>query len=491
MTNNRRFGLSLTALALIASALIAGSRASAGDTKTRLSVADVPLTPLDPLIDPKSLRFTPDAKHIAYVAKHGSSQVAIVDGRTEKEYAIVALPLVFSPDGARHAYKATRGDAWTYVVDGKEQAWNPGVMATECDFSADGKHFSYVALKTDGERLEGGMSPTVIVTDGAEGEPYFSIEAESLEYGPTDSVPTFVASRGNPPKEKPFAVVSGKAGRPYDEVGPVVFSANGKAWGHFAADAASSVVVVNGTPGRRYAGVASPTFSADGKRWAHRAQKGDKWLVVVNGEDGPEYDEVPSNTLILGADGAHVAYAARRGKDWMVVKDGVEGKAYPRLGVTSLRFSEDGQHLAYWAGIAEKPFYVIDGVEQKPYELLANDEVKQLTAFRFSADGKHAAYVAQREGSWIVVRDGNEVGAYDDIGRGTLCFSPGGEHLACSAKAHGNWVLVVDGTESPGDYGNLVTDAPFGFDAPHTFHAVIVRGTTIVRIEVDVLLEPK
>ena len=483
--------LSLAALALVATALTAGSRASAGDVKTQLTVKDVPLSPLDPLIDPKSLKFTRDAKHVAYVAKHGSAQVAVVDGKTEREYEVVALPIVFSRDGARHAYKATRSDGWTYVVDGKEQAWHPGAMETECAFSADGKHFSYLARKTEGERLEGGMSPAVLVTDGADGEPYFSIDAESLEYGPADSVPTFVASRGNPPKEKPFAVVSGQAGHPYDEVGPVVFSANGKAWGHLATDADSAVVVVNGVPGRRYAGVASPAFSEDGKRWAHRAQKKDKWLVVVNGEDGREYDEIPPNTLLVSADGAHVAYAARRGKDWVVAQDGVEGKAYPRLGVTSLRFSADGKHLAYWAGIAEKPFYVIDGVEQKPYDQLANDEVRQVTAFQFSADGKHAAYVAQGGGKWIVVRDGIEVGAYDDTGRGTLCFSPGAEHLACSAKSNGSWVLVVDGSENPGEYGNLVTDAPFGFDGPHALHAVMVRGTTIVRIEVDVHSDPK
>ena len=31
----------------------------------------------------------------------------------------------------------------------------------------------------------------------------------------------------------------------------------------------------------------------------------------------------------------------------------------------------------------------------------------------------------------------------------------------------------------------------FGFDAPHAFHAVMVRGTTIVRIEVEVHSDPK
>ena len=487
MTNHRP---GFVAFALLATVLTAGPRASAGGAKVQLTVKDVPMSPLDPQIDPKSLVFTPDGKHIAYVAKHGSGHVALVDGKTEKEYEVVALPILFSPDGARHAYKATRGGAWTYVVDGKEGAWHPGIQDTSGDFSADGTHFAYLASKTDGAKLEGGMSPTVVVTDGVEGDPYFSIESESFEFGPVGAVPTFVATRGNPPKEKPFAVVAGQAGHPYDEVGPVVFSSNGKAWGHFAAEGGSSFVVVNGTEGRHYSGIASPTFSADGTRWAHRAMKKNKWLVVVNGEDGAEYDEIPTDTLLVSRDGAHVAYAARRGTEWMVVRDGVAGKAYPRLGATSLRFSHEGDHLAYWAGIGAKPFYVVDGVEQKPYDQLANDEVKRETAFRFSADGKHTAYIAQQGGLWVVVRDGVEVGAYEDTGRGTLCFSPGAEHLACSAKSKGNWVLVVDGSENAGDYGNLVTDAPFGFDGPQALHAVMVRGTTIVRIEVDVHADP-
>src|SRR5204862_7602205 len=112
--------LSLAALALVAATLTARFSAAAGDAKVRLTVKDVPLSPLDPRIDPKSLRFTHDAGHIAFVAKRGSAQVAMVDGTSEKEYDVVALPIVFSADGSRHAYKATRGNSWTYVVDGKE-----------------------------------------------------------------------------------------------------------------------------------------------------------------------------------------------------------------------------------------------------------------------------------------------------------------------------------------------------------------------------------
>jgi hypothetical protein len=68
-----------------------------------------------------TLTFSPDSKHIAYVAKRGDKVFVVVDGKEGKEYdGILEGTLTFSPNSKHVAYVAGRGKKWFVVVDGVE-----------------------------------------------------------------------------------------------------------------------------------------------------------------------------------------------------------------------------------------------------------------------------------------------------------------------------------------------------------------------------------
>jgi hypothetical protein len=90
--------------------------------------------------------FSPDGKHVAYVAQVGARECVILDGQPGAEYdQIPSFSWPFSPDSKHLAYPAKQGDKWFMVHDGK-----PG---PKCDqlgypdgypiFSADSKHLVY------------------------------------------------------------------------------------------------------------------------------------------------------------------------------------------------------------------------------------------------------------------------------------------------------------------------------------------------------------
>ena len=78
------------------------------------------------------LTFSPDGKHVAYIAQWGHGPRwkyrAIIDGREGPEYEAqwVAGP-IFSPDSQRTAYVGQRGGKQFVVLDGKELAPHDGV----------------------------------------------------------------------------------------------------------------------------------------------------------------------------------------------------------------------------------------------------------------------------------------------------------------------------------------------------------------------------
>ncbi|MDI7246652.1 MAG: hypothetical protein QME92_04165 [Bacillota bacterium] len=74
----------------------------------------------------------------------------------------------------------------------------------------------------------------------------------------------------------------------------------------------------------------------------------------------------------------------------------------------------------------------------------------------FSPDGERLAYAARKGTKWIVVVDGKEGPAYDEIGAGrfssqtgSLAFSSDGMHFAYVAIKGKNNHLVLDGKEGP------------------------------------------
>jgi Tol biopolymer transport system component len=312
-------------------------------------------------IDESSIIFSPDSKHVAYVAAEGEKRFVVADGQPGTRYDLLdAASLVYSSDSKRLAYVAGKGKRQFVVVDGKEGRDYDAIGVAEISgglhfnrtpiFSPDGKQLAYAAWK--GERQ-------LVVLDGQEG----------TECGRIDELPIFSSDNTHLAyvahvsgwAGKTHVVVDGQAGADYDFIDALVFSPDSKRVAYRATDllrTASSTgpvkdlthgfrsfAVIDGQPSGPYELVGNPKFSADSKRMGYLAKKAGKSLAVVDGHEGAIYD-ANYDDLIFSPDSKHVAYiCAKSGSKltrWFVVVDGQEGARYDEIEYRSLAFSSNG-----------------------------------------------------------------------------------------------------------------------------------------------------
>jgi hypothetical protein len=208
--------------------------------------------------------FSPDSKHLAYVAdlvlrrqswpKPEEKEYVVIDGVPGPKYDLVSPPH-FSPDSESIYYAAQRGDR-TFLVrtfllhNHVEVAEYDDVGSYDC--SPDSKRGAYAAKR--GEKW-------FVVVDGVEGKEYDGIMNYSLVFSPDSKRLAYTAKRG----DKIFVVVDGVEGKEYDGTGD------------------------------------GPVFSPDSKRVAYLAKFGEKWFVVVDGIEGTEkeYDGFPTGSSLV------------------------------------------------------------------------------------------------------------------------------------------------------------------------------------------------
>ena len=66
-----------------------------------------------------SVVFSPDGKHVAYLARKGPRWLMVVDGQAAPQWDRIAEDRpVFSPDGKHMAYSAWKGKKCRVVLDG-------------------------------------------------------------------------------------------------------------------------------------------------------------------------------------------------------------------------------------------------------------------------------------------------------------------------------------------------------------------------------------
>jgi hypothetical protein len=127
---------------------------------------------------------------VAYVARAGNQQFAVIDGKEEKGYSAIGA-IIFSPDSRRVAYTARSDDQWFVAVDGKEEKRYDAILEGTFLFSPDSKHAAYVA--------QGGIERFVVV-NGKEGRRYDDIgcvkERKGICFDSFDSL-RYVSRKGN------------------------------------------------------------------------------------------------------------------------------------------------------------------------------------------------------------------------------------------------------------------------------------------------------
>jgi Tol biopolymer transport system component len=414
-----------------------------------------------PGAEPNTLTVDANFKHVAYVAKRGTNELAVVDGVEGKEYDNISdhCKMLFSPDGKRFAYVAKRGNKMVVVADGKEGKeydhidWSP-------IFSPDSKRLAYIAAIEDSLKEQQGIwsLKDFIVEDGVEGKPYQLAEA-----------PIFS------PDSKKLA---------------------------YAADLRwnrETCLVVDGIEGRQYAGVSEALFSPDSSRLAYVASKRhpDRDLVVIDGKEGKPYDIVSGVSVdffVFSPDGKHTAYRVVTPHHF-VVRDDSPGKSYDSIGSFPV-FSPDSKRLAYVALKGTNRMVVVDDKifdDQNVFEYTHNPV--------FSPDSQHLAYMSRIGTNWFAVVDGVVEKRSKNIFSEPV-FSPDSKRLIY-LKRHGEKSVPVFGELEGKDYGRFLTcnpllntmgvwgprDVAFAFDERKAIHAMVLRGDEILRLEFEIVGE--
>ncbi len=471
-----------------------------------------------------SAMVSPNVRRIAYVKQTATGRQVVVDGREEKPYEKVA-GLTFSPDSRQTAYAATVGGKWFVVLGGVEGP--PYEQVGLPTFSPDGRHLAYVALLADGQR--------VIVLDGKPGPPCemvfegliaLSPDGRRMAYGARRADGWFVATSEIPPAPaSPPAAESG----PYEFLGSstgIQFSRDGTRLAYAAQVNKKWCVVLDGKPQPAFDNLGPLVFSPDGRRVAYAAMQRDgqreTWRVVADetaeGQSAGPLDAIGEGTLQFSPDGRHLAYAAQTGKAWCIVLDGKPGEPFD--GIAQVKFSPNSQTLAYVVkrgraeAVINAPLDPVGPavphaepvgpavpaakpVAAKPVGPPARGDLAPAApaapprffdrigggTLVFSPSGRHLAYVA-RSGPWsFVVVDGNRKPRYDMVGY--LTFTPDGRWPVYAAVKGKKTFTVVDDREPAQGYDTiwLPRGEALRFFAPTRFRYLAVKDGAIYAVE--------
>ena len=310
------------------------------------------------------------------------------------------------------------------LVDGKPVPGYDDVAWHSLVFSANGRHFAFVANK-DGKQ--------VCVLDGISGQEFEKVgrmgtdSGSALAFSP-DGQHLGYAAREN---GKWRVVLDGVVGPEFDDVNGMMLTRYRK-------------MVLNGFPQwerETYGGSDCLQFSADSRHMFYLAQRNNgnvrRYIMVLDGKPGPEFE---------GFWGAHlcpngeVAYVGLNGFNAQVVFDGVP--EIP-IGGSELVFSLDGTHHAYIAG-AER-----GGARSVVFDGKQGPQFKVIQDLKFSPDGRHVVYQTYLEDSGLrIVMDGSLVPPVDGFRVSRVIFSSDGQRTAYIGEKRrdgGDRAFIVDG----------------------------------------------
>jgi len=401
-------------------------------------------------IGPDSILFSPDSRHIAYIAmeKVNSEKKHFIvkdNIKVSKYYDTTSKNgVIFSPDSKNIAYTVKEDGQWKVIVDG----WGVEYPA-----------------------FDSALTNTV----------KFSPDSKTLVYG---------ARKG----DQCFIVVNGVPQKFYEGISSVILSKDNLAY--IGVDENNQSVVLNNKEQKRYGLVSSKSliFSLDGKHLAYGVEEDGKQFVILDEIEQKKYDFILESSLIFSPDGEHLVYIAISEEENFIVLDGEELVHYPTRGYIkegsgvkislndeTIVFSPNSQYFAYGVITQLSQFMVLDGVEQEEYKgLIENSMV-------FSPDSQHFGYLAVGyDNKLLAVVDGKEY-PINEGEAAKFCFSPDSKHFAYIVRDEGRWSVVVDG-EAGKYYPNLLLDERKTlFNEDGSFHYLIMRDKKIYLVEEELV----
>jgi dipeptidyl aminopeptidase/acylaminoacyl peptidase len=323
---------------------------------------------------------SPDKNHYAYLEKSNNKMWTVFDGKKNKEYDEIISgekysSLQFSPDSTSIAYIAKRNNI-LYLV-----------------------HNSY-EIKMPYDRILFNFIPN---TNN------FVIRAWK--------------------NKKVHVIMNGNDEREYDDVGPVIFSGDGKQYAYKAKDGRYEVVVVNGKEIDRYMSGTQPLFDSpvfydsDQKLAYMRYAKNISFMV--NGVQGPFVlfeDELPG-TIVISPDGKHVMYGALYKNKPSIFIDNqlkIKSPSGEKILYTNIGFTPDGNIYYLFNKENKNEYYLqLNNITEGPYTGIFWP--------MFSPDNKQYAYVANTKGKgtvYSVVINGKVQHVYEFASNKSIVYYP-------------------------------------------------------------------
>lgn len=262
-------------------------------------------------------------------AMTSASWVMVVDGKPLRSFRTKPAPPVFSPDSRHIAFIAQVEKDWRVVHDGEMESPYEA-MAGDPVFSPDSKRLAYIAKKKEGY---------VVVLDGRESSPFEGIG--DIVFSPDSHRLAFMAGRNG----SKFLVIDGKEGPVYDGLSDYGFSPDSRRTRCRVMKGAQQHVIIDGKESPGYDAVSWAVFSAESKRFACVAGRGGKQFLVIDGVEGTAYDKI--SEFLFSPDGKRIAYAAEQDGRRFVINNGKEEARFDA--VAKLAYSPDSSLLAYAA----------------------------------------------------------------------------------------------------------------------------------------------
>ncbi len=163
------------------------------------------------------------------------------------------------------------------------------------------------------------------------------------------------------------------------------------------------VLVVDGKPGKPYDSIGQILFSPDGRSLAYKVRAAGTQMVVRNGREGRIFDRVGDGTLVFSPNSQRLAYVAKAGRNSCVVVDEKRRHRYDLVGY--LTFTPDNRAPVYVAMNSKKAFTVVNEAEAaRQYDGIWNVRGEKLI---FDSPKKFH-YLGVREGKMYLVEEETE-----------------------------------------------------------------------------------
>jgi hypothetical protein len=261
------------------------------------------------------LVFSGDGNHLMYITTTAAGQALVVDGAIQKVYSQVAQ-LAVGPAGFHYAYAVFGdNDQWEVVHDGAATAHGYSSVR-QIRLSHDGQHAAFIGCRVNGDYM--------VERDGAVYGPYYEVtsapalspEGKHLAFGAYQLAPGAPLDVRGFPELDAYRVVDGDAVKSAVTTTQILYSADGKhTLNVMLDDRLMHAVEMSLIDGRVVSGEGVSqdiTMSPDGTRIACA---GEGQIVVNHKTTG---DLAGVGPPLFSPDSQHLAYAVARGtlKDW-------------------------------------------------------------------------------------------------------------------------------------------------------------------------------